>query len=113
MGILRTGRRRAVPADRYQMITVSSRRVAGPRAARYCRPVMIELLTLGRVRLVASDGTDSVPAGAQPKRIALLAYLAVETIGGPIRRDALLALFWPELGEDEARRALRQGLHHL
>ena len=73
---------------------------------------MRELLTLGRVRL-ASDGGDSTPAGAQPKRLALLAYLALETAGGPVRRDALLALFWPELGEEEARRALRQGLHHL
>ena len=73
---------------------------------------MRELLTLGRVRLVTEDG-ESTPAGAQPKRVALLAYLALETTAGPVRRDALLALFWPELGEDEARRALRQGLHHL
>src|SRR6476469_6743023 len=31
----------------------------------------------------------------------------------PVRRDLLLALFWPELGDDEARRALRQALHYL
>ena len=74
---------------------------------------MSELLTLGRVRLVTGDGADSPPPGAQPKRVALLAYLALETTSGPVRRDALLALFWPELGEDEARRALRQGLYHL
>jgi len=74
---------------------------------------MTELLTLGRVRLVSGDGSDSATSGAQPKRIALLAYLALETTAGPVRRDALLALFWPELGEEEARRALRQGLHHL
>ncbi|HEU4829769.1 MAG TPA: BTAD domain-containing putative transcriptional regulator [Gemmatimonadales bacterium] len=30
-----------------------------------------------------------------------------------MRRDVLLALFWPELGDDEARRALRQALHYL
>src|SRR5688572_15250730 len=35
------------------------------------------------------------------------------SLRGPVRRDALLALFWPELGDDEARRALRQALHHL
>jgi DNA-binding SARP family transcriptional activator/TolB-like protein/Tfp pilus assembly protein PilF len=74
---------------------------------------MTELLTLGRVRLVSGDGSDSTTSGAQPKRVALLAYLALETTAGPVRRDALLALFWPELGDDEARRALRQGLHHL
>ena len=74
---------------------------------------MTELLTLGRVRLTSSDGSDSATSGAQPKRIALLAYIALESAAAPVRRDALLALFWPELGEDEARRALRQGLHHL
>jgi DNA-binding SARP family transcriptional activator/TolB-like protein/Tfp pilus assembly protein PilF len=42
----------------------------------------------------------------------LLAYLALAT-AGPVRRDALLSLFWPELGDEEARRALRQALHHL
>jgi DNA-binding SARP family transcriptional activator/Tfp pilus assembly protein PilF/TolB-like protein len=30
-----------------------------------------------------------------------------------VRRDALVALFWPELGEEEGRRALRQALHYL
>ena len=73
---------------------------------------MIELLTLGRVRLLAGDAADSPPPG-QPKRIALLAYLAVTGDGAGRRRDELLAAFWPELGDDEARRALRQALHYL
>ena len=72
---------------------------------------MSELLTLGRVRLVADDGTESLPGGAQPKRIALLAYLALSSSDNPVRRDTLLALFWPELGEDEGRPALRQALY--
>jgi DNA-binding SARP family transcriptional activator/Tfp pilus assembly protein PilF/TolB-like protein len=72
---------------------------------------MSELLTLGRVRLVAG-AAQSAAGSTQPKRIALLAYL---TLAGrtPVRRDALLALFWPELGEEEGRRALRQALHYL
>lgn len=73
---------------------------------------MIELVTLGRVRLLAGDSADAPPAG-QPKRIALLAYLAVTGDGAGRRRDELLAAFWPELGDDEARRALRQALHYL
>ena len=72
---------------------------------------MSQLLTLGRVRLIATDGAES--AAAQPKRMALLAYLAVTSARAGTRRDALLALFWPELGDEEARRALRQGLHYL
>lgn len=74
---------------------------------------MSELLTLGRVRLVADDGAESESVGAQPKRLALLAYLALESVDAPVRRDTLLALFWPELGDQEARRALRQALHYL
>src|SRR5437773_6883492 len=72
---------------------------------------MIELITLGRVRLLAGVA-DSAPPG-QPKRIALLAYLAVTGDGAGRRRDELLAAFWPELGDDEARRALRQALYYL
>jgi len=74
---------------------------------------MTELLTLGRVRLAGGDGSDSTSSGAQPKRVALLAYLALESGAKPVRRDALVALFWPELTEEEARRALRQALYHL
>jgi DNA-binding SARP family transcriptional activator/tetratricopeptide (TPR) repeat protein len=73
---------------------------------------MNELLTLGRVRLVA-DGVDSASGTMQPKRIGLLAYLALASAEAPVRRDTLLALFWPELGESEARPALRQALYYL
>jgi DNA-binding SARP family transcriptional activator len=74
---------------------------------------MSELLTLGRVRLSTDNGDDSAPGGSQPKRVALLAYLAVAAATGSVRRDSLLALFWPERGEEEGRRALRQALHYL
>jgi DNA-binding SARP family transcriptional activator/TolB-like protein len=73
---------------------------------------MSQLLTLGRVRLIAAEGADS-PAAAQPKRLALLAYLALSSVRGSSRRDALLALFWPERGDEEGRRALRQSLYLL
>ena len=72
---------------------------------------MSDLLTLGRVRLVG-DSADTAAGTTQPKRIALLGYLALAG-RTPVRRDALLALFWPELGEEEGRRALRQALHYL
>ena len=74
---------------------------------------MSELFTLGRVRLVAKDGTESLPGGMHPKRVALLAYLALAASENPARRDALLALFWPELGEEDARPALRQSLYYI
>ena len=74
---------------------------------------MGELLTFGRVRLVADDGAESESVGAQPKRLALLVYLALESVDAPVRRDTLVALFWPELSDEDARRALRQALHYL
>lgn len=50
---------------------------------------------------------------SQPKRFALLAYLAAAAPHGFHRRDTLLALFWPELDQEQARHALRQSLHFL
>src|SRR5687768_15635591 len=50
---------------------------------------------------------------AQPKRLALLAYLACARPRGFHSRDTLLALFWPEADTERARNSLRQALHHL
>jgi DNA-binding SARP family transcriptional activator len=49
----------------------------------------------------------------QPKRLALLAYLALGSPRGFHRRDTLVGLFWPESDEEHARHALRQALHAL
>ncbi|HWA58595.1 MAG TPA: BTAD domain-containing putative transcriptional regulator, partial [Gemmatimonadales bacterium] len=50
---------------------------------------------------------------AQPKRVALLVYLAVEGRRGPVSRDRVLGLFWPESDEPRARNTLSQALHYL
>ncbi|HEU4463763.1 MAG TPA: tetratricopeptide repeat protein [Gemmatimonadota bacterium] len=75
-------------------------------------PDGIELRTLGRVSLRA-PGTDADDVAHQPKRLALLVYLAVAEPRGYHRRDSLLALFWPELSEKRARNALNKTLHFL
>jgi DNA-binding SARP family transcriptional activator len=74
---------------------------------------MIELRLLGSVGLSTSDGAEARAILTQPKRLALLAYLAASSPGGFHRRDALLALFWPDFTERQARLSLRQALHHL
>jgi DNA-binding SARP family transcriptional activator/Tfp pilus assembly protein PilF/TolB-like protein len=74
---------------------------------------MVQLRTLGRLELVGGEPTALHVLAAQPKPLALLAYLALATPRGQHSRDSLLALFWPELGDDEARRALRQALHRV
>jgi DNA-binding SARP family transcriptional activator/TolB-like protein len=74
---------------------------------------MIELRALGTVELKGTDGAALRAVLAQPKRFALLAYLAVHHSQGPRRRDAVIALFWPELDTEHARGALRQALRFL
>jgi DNA-binding SARP family transcriptional activator/TolB-like protein/Flp pilus assembly protein TadD len=49
----------------------------------------------------------------QPKRLALLAYLAVARPHGLQRRDKVISIFWPELDDRHARNALSQALHVL
>ncbi len=76
-------------------------------------PNKIELRTLGRVTLRGIDGTEVEEVVHQPKRLALLVYLAMAEPRGFHRRDSLLALFWPELPEKRARNALNKTLHFL
>ena len=65
------------------------------------------------VGLTGPDGKDVRAVLAQPKRLALLVYLAVARPAGFHRRDTLLALFWPDSNEAGARAALSRALHHL
>jgi serine/threonine-protein kinase len=74
---------------------------------------VIQLRILGPTDLRTADGRELRPVLQQPKRLALLAYLA---LAGPHhfrQRDTILGLFWPELDEDHSRRALRQALRFL
>ncbi len=72
---------------------------------------MIELRVLGALDLRDAAGCEIGRVLAQPKRLALLAYLALTH--ATQQRESLLALFWPELDEEHARLALRQAVHFL
>jgi DNA-binding SARP family transcriptional activator len=72
---------------------------------------MIELRTLGELELQGSDRRELCAILAQPKRFALLTYLAVSRHWQ--RRDSVVALFWPDLDTDHARGALRQALRFI
>jgi serine/threonine-protein kinase len=58
-------------------------------------------------------GREASALLAQPKRVALLGYLAAATPRRFHRRDTLLALFWPEADEEHARASLRKSVHFL
>lgn len=72
---------------------------------------MIELRTLGEVALRGTDQHELCSILAQPKRLALLTYLAVSRRWQ--RRDSVVALFWPGLDTNHARGALRQAVRFL
>jgi TolB-like protein/DNA-binding SARP family transcriptional activator len=75
--------------------------------------LMIRLSTLGGPRLAGGGDERTAAVLSQPKRLALLVYLAIARPRGAHRRDTLLAMFWPELDESHARHALSQSLHFL
>ncbi|HJQ13003.1 MAG TPA: BTAD domain-containing putative transcriptional regulator [Gemmatimonadaceae bacterium] len=73
----------------------------------------IEFRTLGTLDLRSADGRELHSLLAQPKRIALLAYLCIAEPRGYHRRDTLLGLFWPDSDQEHARTSLRKSLHVL
>jgi DNA-binding SARP family transcriptional activator len=73
---------------------------------------VIQLQTLGALNL-QRDGVEVRSVLSQPKRLALLVYLATAQPRGFHSRDTLLGLLWPEADDSAARNALRQALHYL
>jgi len=71
------------------------------------------LRTLGSASLFHPTDTGEIGLDIQPKRLALLIFLARGGHGTWIRRDTLVSLFWPEADDAHARGALRQSLTAL
>ena len=57
----------------------------------------IKLRTLGSMSLTSPEGEDLSSIRSQPKRLALLVYLALARPRAFHRRDTLLSLFWTDL----------------
>ena len=74
---------------------------------------MIELRLLGSLELSGLRPGAAAAVLRQPKRLALVAFLCIVGRAGFVRRDVVLAMFWPDLDEARARPALRQALHFL
>ena len=73
---------------------------------------MIQFHTLGIIDL-RRPGGELRSILAQPKRLALLAWLAIERPRGFQTRDRARALFWPERDDAHARRALNRAIYWL
>ncbi len=74
---------------------------------------MIRLRLIGTLDLRTSNGAELRAILAQPRRFALLAYLAAASPRGFHRRDAILALFWPDQEQSRARASLNRALYFL
>jgi serine/threonine-protein kinase len=74
------------------------------------RPVALVLF--GTIDLRA-DGVTVDQILVNDKAIALLALLAVPSLGRFVRRDAIVGVLWPELDQTRARTALRKTIHVL
>jgi DNA-binding SARP family transcriptional activator len=76
-------------------------------------PPRIQFRSLGPIDLIDPAGAEVRALLGQPKRLALLIYLALAPAPFFRRRDSVIGLFWPELDEEHARGALRQALSYL
>jgi DNA-binding SARP family transcriptional activator/TolB-like protein len=74
---------------------------------------MIDFRAFGSAEIFHAEGHSLGSVLAQPRRLALLAYLVLCTPRGFQRRDTLLGLFWPESDAEKARAALRQAIRFL
>jgi len=78
---------------------------------------LIEFRVLGGIELRGHDGSALEALIAQPKRLALLAYLCIAApVAAPHgyhRRDRLITLFWPHADSRHARGSLRKAIHAL
>jgi serine/threonine-protein kinase len=74
---------------------------------------MIHLRVLGTLEFKGGDARAVRAILSQPKRAAVLVYLALAQPRGFHSRDALLGLFWPESDAEHAHNALRQSIFAL
>ncbi len=73
--------------------------------------IAVRLMGSVEIRDASGLGLDTLPA--QSKLFALLAYLVTAQPRSFHRRDKLVALFWPEANQEQARHSLSQALHLL
>ena len=72
----------------------------------------VRLRTLGHLAL-EGPGAGLGTVLRQPKTLAVLVFLLITSRDGCVRRDRIVAMFWPELDHNRARAALRNALYHL
>lgn len=77
------------------------------------QPELVQLHVLGPLRVHRDGEPPDRSLITQPRRLAVLVYLALARPRGLHARDTLVALLWPDSDEARARHALRNALHAL
>ncbi|HEX6316915.1 MAG TPA: hypothetical protein VFZ73_18715, partial [Gemmatimonadaceae bacterium] len=72
-----------------------------------------KLNILGTLELRDGENAPVSSILQQPRRLALLVYLAMAERDAMVKRDTLLGLFWPDMSQENGRRALSQAIHFL
>lgn len=72
---------------------------------------IFQLVTLGRLSLLAPSGAEEPSLATRRTKLALLAYLAMQR--RPVSRGALATLLWGEKDEEKARSSLSEALSHF
>ena len=73
----------------------------------------VALRMLGSIELSGPDGRPAISVLAQPRRLALLVYLAAAAPRGFHRKDTVRAVFWPEVDGLRARQSLNRAIYFL
>ena len=89
-------------------LPVSDRRSRKGRGSR--APQSYELRVLGPVSLVDRHGRNILSLASQPRRIALLTYLALGTTDGLECRRRLARMFWPDRDLEAAEAAVDRAM---
>lgn len=74
---------------------------------------MLRFRAFGAIDLHREGGERLEDLLSQPKRLSLLAYLAERQPSGPVRREQILSLLWPESAPSSGRHALSSSLSRL
>lgn len=74
---------------------------------------MLRFRTFGTIDLRRSGGERLSALLDQPKRLALLAFLAAHQHQGPVRREKVISVLWPDGSPASARSALSTTLSRL
>ncbi len=72
-----------------------------------------KISVLGTSDLRGDEGQRIQSVLQQPRRFTLLVYLALAGHKGPVKRDTVVGVFWPDKPQDKARGTLNSALYAL